>query len=95
MGIKGRKVIITIIGIKAMTKKLLTVSTRGKIEYKEQSGSKQVNSNKEIRISVHKSRKITTTTESAKLMVKKQLMTSAKRVLEKDVQDMSIKKVWT
>lgn len=70
------------------------MSTKGLIKHTEQSDSEQIDNNIEIRIPAHKSKKAATITESAKLMGKEPITMSAKGVLEKNVQDVSVKKVW-
>lgn len=91
---KGRKVTTTTARTKLVVKKLLTVLIRGRTEYTEQSGSKQVDNNEEVIVLAYKGKKVATTTTFAKSMDKKLLTASAKRALRKDVRDVSVKKIW-
>lgn len=90
---KDRKVATTTATAKPVFNKPLTVSTSSLIECTEQSGSKKVDDNKEVTVPVHKGRKIATTTADAKLAGRKLLMALAKGALEKDVRDLSMRKV--
>lgn len=64
------------------------------MERTEQSGSKQVDNDKEVTVLVCKGRKVATITTSAKPAGKKLLMVLANRALGKDVQNVNIRKVW-
>lgn len=92
--VKGKKVITTIVNPKLVVRKLLTLSTRDLTKCIEQSGSKQVDKNKEIRLPILQGRKVAITTTDTKLKGKKLLTASIRVVLEKDGQDISMKKVW-
>lgn len=63
------------------------------MERTEQSGSKQVDNDKEVTVSACKGRKVATITTSTKSAGRKLLMVLANRALGKDVQDVNIRKV--
>lgn len=91
--VRGKKVVIITAGAKPVIKKLLTVSTRGLTEHMEENGSKQIDDDKEVTIPVYKGRKVTTTTADTKPARRKLLTALVKRALEKDVRDVSVRKV--
>ncbi len=60
----------------------------------EQSGSRKVDNNEDVKVSAVRCRRITTTTASAILAGGKLSMTSTKVTLPEGVQDVRVKKVW-
>lgn len=77
-----------------MVKKPLTVSTKSLIKYMKQSGNKQINDDVKVTVPVYKSKKVAITIVNAKSTDRKLLMISAKRAIEKNMQDMSLTKKW-
>lgn len=63
------------------------------MECMKQNGNKQVDNNKDFKVLIFKSKKVASTTVSAKLASKKLLKMLTKVVLRKDKQDMSVKKI--
>ena len=65
----------------------------GLVKLIEQSNSEKVNDNKDIRISVVRGEKITTTTASALFASRKLLMVSIKVILPEGKQNIRVKKI--
>lgn len=76
-----------------MVRKPVMVSITSLIEYIEQSGSKQVENDKKVRILICKSRNFIMTIAVIKLVSKKLLTILAKEALKKDVQDVKVRKI--
>lgn len=63
------------------------------MEYIEQSSSKQVNNNEEVKIPALKGMKVVITIISTKLEDRKLLIASTRVILEKDKQGISMRKI--
>ncbi len=77
-----------------MIKKPLIVSTRGLTEHKKQSDSRQIDDDEEVIVLAYKGRKVATTIASTKPAGRNLLTTSANKALEKNLREVSMRKVW-